>query len=186
MGTLIYTANVTDANSISLSLSGADQDQFEIDQNGKITIKKNLVRDNGNTGLYYFTVNATDVAGNISKQDLTLEVTEQIVSKPFFPKKSNGFVSSNRPPISGNAPNGSTIEIYNDQNQLIPTTIQWVDTDSWVATPVNPLPDGNEFIYYYFTPPGQGAQRSNQSPFSEVIKVDTTAPTIINFRHNNA
>ena len=120
LGTLIYTANVTDANSISLSLSGADQDQFEIDQNGKITIKKNLVWDNGNTGLYYFTVNATDVAGNISKQDLTLEVTEQIVSKPSFPKKSNGFVSSNRPPISGNAPNGSTIEIYNDQNQLIP------------------------------------------------------------------
>ena len=62
MGTLIYTANVTDANSISLSLSGADQDHFEIDHNGKITIK-NLVWDNGNTGLYYFTVNATDIAG---------------------------------------------------------------------------------------------------------------------------
>ena len=85
-------------------------------------------------------------------------------------------MNSNRPSISGNAPNGSTIEIYNDLDQYRRLSSGLILI---VATPVN-LPEGNEFIYYYFTPPGQGAQRSNQSPLSEVIKADTTAPTIMN------
>ncbi|WP_288024354.1 Ig-like domain-containing protein [Thauera sp.] len=74
-GTRIYTAQATDAGTVAYSLSGADEDAFDIDSiSGAVTLRASPNFEARPT--YSFTVVATDVAGNTANQGVTLSIND--------------------------------------------------------------------------------------------------------------
>jgi VCBS repeat-containing protein len=77
---VVYTAIATDAHTVAFSLTGADANQFNINSStGAVTFKVSpnfeAPTDTGADNTYNFTINATDLAGNVSTSGVAITVT---------------------------------------------------------------------------------------------------------------
>ena len=74
-GTLVYSADATDASALSFTLSGGDSSDFTINsETGRVTINESP--DFETKPLYSFNVVATDAQGNATKQDIDISVND--------------------------------------------------------------------------------------------------------------
>jgi len=72
-GTIIYTATATDGNSVTYSLSGADESLLSINSTTGAIRLFNII-DYETKSSYSFTIIATDAAGNVSEEAINLEI----------------------------------------------------------------------------------------------------------------
>ena len=84
-GQIIYTAEATDSSTLSYSLrsTAADASSFSIDgQTGVVTLLDNP--DYEQKSNYEFIVAATDSAGNVAEQSVSLQIHDDLNDNPFY------------------------------------------------------------------------------------------------------
>lgn len=155
----------------------------------------------GNDGRWSFTspalspgdhnlvVTVTDAAGNSSEPSAALPINIDLTSPEApaavtlsndsgtapVPIAAGGFTNDTTPAISGSAPAGSTITVFDGTTEL--GTVSVGDSGTWTFTPPTALSEGSHSLTATVTSPA-----GNTSPPSEpvVVNVDVTAPAVAN------
>jgi VCBS repeat-containing protein len=138
------------------------------------------------SGTHTFTTTATDAAGNVGapSADFTLSVYATPPAQPVAPIVTDdvppivgnvspgGSTNDTTPTFSGTGVAGSTINVYNNGNELVGSTTVRSD-GTWSVTPTTPFGETTYNITVQVTDPA-----GNISPPSIpiAITVDTTAP----------
>ena len=85
--------------------------------------------------------------------------------------KGDGLTNDNTPTISGTGEPGNTITVTTPVGEVLVTTVR--PDGSWTATPVRPLPDGNNTINVVETDPAGNSTSANVP-----VIVDTKGPAL--------
>jgi len=118
--TAVYTASATDANGIaSYSLSGTDAAAFNIDNRGVLSFK--VSPDYEAQSLYILTLSATDVAGNVGNALQTLRVNVSNVNEPVRL-------------VAGLSGNGKGVFTLNRNNAVLNVSSDFVDPEGGAVT----------------------------------------------------
>ena len=179
----VYTATSTDESAVFSLQEVGDYGDFEIDGiSGDLTLKPNP--DYETKSVYSVTIEATDIADNVSTQDVTLAINNQVLDAPQLIDEfdgsadSDGITADHTPTFRGTAPAQSIVEVY-DGGALLGATRatesgDWTLTrGEWILEAGDELADGSHEITYTFTPVG-GTTSDQSGPLS--ITVDATPP----------
>ena len=129
-------------------------------------------------GTYFIKTKAKDAAGNVSAEspNFNFTVDTQAPAAPnILSVNGNSIpgstISNNKPPISGTAEAGSTLELFDGSVSLGVSTVD--ATGNFSFTPGSALPDGN-----YALTANSRDKAGNLSPFSKNFSfvVDTQCP----------
>lgn len=154
-----------------------------VDANGNWSITPNSPLGGGT---HIFTTTATDAAGNtgMPSSDFTLSVYATPPAQPVAPIVTDdvppvvgnvapgGSTNDTTPTFSGTGVAGSTINVYNNGNELVGTTTVRSD-GTWSVTPTTPFGETTYNITVQVTDPA-GNTSLPSAPIA--ITVDTTAP----------
>jgi VCBS repeat-containing protein len=138
------------------------------------------------SGTHIFTTTATDAAGNVGapSSGFTLSVYATPPAQPVAPTVTDnvppvvgtvapgGSTNDTTPTFSGTGVAGSTINVYNNGNELVGTTTVRSD-GTWSVTPTTPFGETTYNITVQVTDPA-GNTSLPSAPIA--ITVDTTAP----------
>lgn len=138
------------------------------------------------SGTHIFTTTATDAAGNVGapSAEFTLSVYATPPAQPVAPIVTDdvppvvgtvapgGSTNDTTPTFSGTGVAGSTINVYNNGNELVGTTTVRSD-GTWSVTPTTPFGETTYNITVQVTDPA-GNTSLPSAPIA--ITVDTTAP----------
>ncbi|HEY3986969.1 BapA/Bap/LapF family large adhesin [Cedecea sp.] len=138
------------------------------------------------SGTHTFTTTATDAAGNVGapSADFTLSVYATPPAQPVAPIVTDdvppivgnvspgGSTNDTTPTFSGTGVAGSTINVYNNGNELVGSTTVRSD-GTWSVTPTTPFGETTYNITVQVTDPA-GNTSLPSAPIA--ITVDTTAP----------
>ena len=122
-------------------------------------------------GNHTLTAKTKDAAGNEATQDATVVIDTVAptltVSAPSTPSETN----DNTPTISGTAPAGSVVDVYEGPAKLGSSTTD--ASGNWTFAPTQPLSDGNHTLTAK-TKDGAGNEASKDA----AVVIDTVAPAV--------
>ena len=138
-------------------------------------------------GEHNLVVTVTDAAGNSSEPSAALPINIDIASPNAptgitlsnnngttpVPIAAGGFTNDTTPAISGSAPAGSTVTVFDGTTEL--GTVSVGDTGTWTFTPPNELREGSHSLTATVTSPA-GNTSTPSAPV--VVNVDLTDPAV--------